>query len=1022
MDHRQIRDVPLLSIVCLCVALLAQSHAARHIQGRATASSGQDAYSPDKAIDGDRTTRWSSAFTDDAWWQIAFAQPQSLAGLQILWETAYGEQYAIQVSDDGTHWRTVTVETAGDGKTDWLFFEPLTTRFLRLQGRQRGTGWGYSIWEVTLLHAHAWPTIQVSHPLAGSDPQRIVDGQPTTYWHSPPHDHQDVVITLPSPMTLGGLELVWGAHFPTAYAIELDMADGQWQRVKHVTQGNGGQDGLYFPARQAARIRLRLEQTHRGQGVALGEIKLKSGEEQATPLRVYQALARERPSGWYPRWMQREQEFWTITGVVGDTQESLLSESGVVEPYKESFSVMPFVHLGDRLISWADVKTEQGLEAAYLPLPHVVWTADTWSLHITTVSFGSAGASSTAVRYRLRNHGSQALRGRLILAIRPLQLNPIWQAGGFSPIRTLATGPHATGQYVRINARTRVLAPAVPAQTVLLTYDQGTVLDCLRQAACPAGRSVKDDEGKSEAALVYEINLAPGAHAEYVLLLPLHDTLPALTAWQNPSAAFARHIDAQRRQWHTLLERVSLTIPEPKLIQMLRSNLAYILLNQDGPWIKPGSRKYNHSWMRDGAMTSLALLRMGLTEPVRQFVRTTIALVDKNGWVPWLIFDGGRPVGFVSDSREGHEYDSQGQFPFLVRHYVSYTNDDSVLPEAYPAVMRALRYGSQLRRERMTQAYQTQPERQAYYGILPESNSHEGYYPAMHSYWDDFWYLRGLKDGLYLADRTGNHDDAAWIRAELHDARNALYTSMRRVIARDQLTYLPGSVEKGDFDATSTAIAIMVGDEAAMLPQPYATHTFDRYYGHFVQRLQPGKATTFTPYEVRIAEAFVRLGQRQRALEILRTFTYDTPQPPAWNQLPEVVHGRPRAPSYIGDMPHTWVGSGYISAIRSLFAYEEGDRLILAAGIDPAWIHEGITVRQLPTLFGTIAYDIRNVDGRIRIHIRGRAAPPGGFTVRLPPEFPIKTARLNGAVVAHTDGSFHFATLPTLVELQTVAE
>ena len=279
------------------------------IRGQATASSGQDAYSADKAIDGDPKTRWSSAYTDDAWWQIAFEQPQSLAGLQILWETAYGEQYAIQVSDDGVHWRTVTTETAGDGKTDWLFFEPVTTRFLRLQGLQRGTGWGYSIWEVHLLHTRQWPTIQVSHPLAGSDPQRIVDGKLTTYWRSPPRDHQDILITLSSPIALGGLELVWGKNFPTVYTIDLANADGQWQRVKRVSQGNGGQDVLYFPAMQAARIRIRLEQTPCSRGVALGEIKLKSGEEQATPLRVYQALAHDRPRGWYPRWMQREQEF-----------------------------------------------------------------------------------------------------------------------------------------------------------------------------------------------------------------------------------------------------------------------------------------------------------------------------------------------------------------------------------------------------------------------------------------------------------------------------------------------------------------------------------------------------------------------------------------------------------------------------------------------------------------------------------------------------------------------------------------
>jgi hypothetical protein len=461
---------------------------------------------------------------------------------------------------------------------------------------------------------------------------------------------------------------------------------------------------------------------------------------------------------------------------------------------------------------------------------------------------------------------------------------------------------------------------------------------------------------------------------------------------------------------------VSISIPEPKLIHMVQSNLAYILLNQDGPWIKPGPRRYNHAWMRDGSMTSLALLRMGLTEPVRQFVQAYIPLVDEKGWVPWHVFEGGKPVEFVTDSREGHEYDSQGQFPFLLRHYAGFAGDATVLQEGYPAVVRALRYGRQLRRERMTAPYRTNPKLAAYYGILPESNSHEGYYPAMHSYWDDFWYLRGLQDGIYLAEKLGQADDAAWMRAELQEAREDLYASMRRVIERDQLDYLPGSVEKGDFDATSTAIAIMVGDEAAYLPQPYAAHTFDRYYEDFVKRLIPGGAESFTPYEVRTAEVFVRLGHRQRALNMLRVFTYDSARPPAWNHLAEVVHGRYRTPSYIGDMPHTWVGSGYISAVRSLFAYEEGEQLILAAGIDPDWIADGIRVRGMPTSFGAIHYDIRRSNGAIRMSIEGDAAPRDGFTVRLPRKFRTWVFHLNGEIVAAADASVHVAALPAVLE------
>ena len=1003
---------------CWLALLLMESSAGRPLTGRATASSDQDTYRAQYAIDGDLKTRWGSGFTDDAWWQMAFDQPERLAGLHIVWEEAYGERYAIQVSDDGMQWQTVFAETAGDGKTDWIFFEPVTAQFLRLQGHQRGTGWGYSIRELQVMHASQWPTIEAGGMVAGSDPQRVVDGKPNTYWRSVTPERNDVILNLPQPIDLGGLEIVWGVEFATSYVVELEIAEGEWQRVAHIARGNGAQDFVYFPSTRATRIRLRLEQSHRGQGYAIDEIRLKGGDEHATPLLFYQALAQERPRGWYPRWLHREQEFWTITGVPGDAEESLLSESGTFEPYKNGFTVMPFLQLQDQWFSWANTQTEQALKEEWLPLPSVTWTADRWSLHIAAVSFGAAGASSTAVRYRLVNHDNQAIKGRLILAVRPIQLNPEWQGSGFSPIRNIEAVAHGAGQLLRINGQNRMLAPSSASQVIAATFAQGPVLDCLQNQTCPANSVAADKEGKSEAALVYSVHLEAGQHRDVVLLFPLHDTVSELEMWDDPASAFEQRLEEQRHNWQALLRHVSITIPEPKLIHMLWSNLAYILLNQDGPWIKPGPRRYNHAWMRDGSMTSLALLRMGITEPVRRFLQAYIPLVDEKGWVPWHVFEGGKPVEFITDSREGHEYDSQGQFPFLLRRYVAFTGDETLLREGYSAVIRALRYGRQLRRERMTEPYRTNSKLTAYYGILPESNSHEGYYPAMHSYWDDFWYLRGLQDGIDLAERLAQADDAAWMRAELEEARHDLYVSMRRVIERDQLQYLPGSVEKGDFDATSTAIAIMVGDEAAHLPQPYAANTFDQYYEDFVKRLIPGGAESFSPYEVRTAEAFVRLGYRQRALNMLRVFTYDSARPSAWNHLAEVVHGRYRTPSYIGDMPHTWVGSGYISAVRALFAYEEGDQLILAAGIDPDWIADGIRVHDLPTLFGVIHYDIRRTNGHIRMAIEGEAVPPDGFTVRLPREFRTREFRLNGEIVAASDASLHVAALPATLELR----
>ena len=1007
----------LLVCVCLLAMLVVEAHAEPPLAGRASASSVQGVYKAQNAVDGDPKTRWGSQFRDDEWWQIALDRPERLAGLQILWQGAYGEHYDIQVSDDGTQWRTVFSERDGDGKTDWIFFQPVTTRFLRIQGHQRGTGWGYSIEELRLLRDSEWPRIETSASASQSAAQHMVDGRPNTYWRSAAPGLETVSIHLPHPTDLGGLEIAWGADFAMSYTIELATADGPWQPVKRVSQGNGAKDFVYFASMRADRIRLQLERSNGAQGYAIDEIRLKGGDEQATPLRFYVAMAQERPRGWYPRWLYREQEYWTITGVAGDAEESLLSESGTFEPYKSGFTVMPFLQVADRLVSWADVKVAQTLEDAALPLPSVAWRAGGWSMRIASVSFGPADASSTAVRYRVANRGEQAIRGQLILAVRPIQLNPKWQDGGFSPIRDVEAIPHGGGQLLKINGQARILAPDASSQAVAIDFNQGSILDCIRQGNCPATPAAANQDGMSEAAFVYDLQVEPGEHQDVVLVFPLHGGAFDLAGWEEPAAAFEQRLQAQRRWWRRQLDHFSIEIPEPKLIHMLRSNLAYILLNQDGPWIKPGPRRYSHSWMRDGSMTSLALLRMGIAEPARQFLSAYIPIVDDKGWVPWLVFEGGKPIEFVTDSREGQEYDSQGEFAFLARHYAAFTGDAELARQAYPAVARALRYGQQLRRERMTEPYRTQPQKAAYYGILPESNSHEGYYPAVHSYWDDFWYLRGLKDGVALANQLGRSNDAAWMQAELQEARQDLYASMRRVIERDQLDYLPGSVERGDFDATSTAIAVMVGDETAHLPQPYAANTFDRYYENFVKRLIPGGAASFTPYEVRTAEVFVRLGQRQRALNMLRVFAYDSARPTAWNHLAEVVPERYRAPSYIGDMPHTWVGSGYISAVRALFVYEEREQLILAAGVDPEWLGDGVSAQRLPTQFGELSYRIHRADGRIRMTVEGKARPPEGFIARLPRQFRALTARLNGEAVANTDAAFHFAALPATLVL-----
>ena len=108
-------------------------------------------------------------------------------------------------------------------------------------------------------------------------------------------------------------------------------------------------------------------------------------------------------------------------------------------------------------------------------------------------------------------------------------------------------------------------------------------------------------------------------------------------------------------------------------------------------------------------------------------------------------------------------------------------------------------------------------------------------------------------------------------RAARRDARPTCARRSARAIADHGIDFVPGSVELGDFDPTSTAIAFDPCGEAALLPPAALARTFERYWSELEARRRgetPNEA--YTPYEVRTAAALLMLGQPARALDAAR--------------------------------------------------------------------------------------------------------------------------------------------------------
>ena len=102
---------------------------------------------PEKAVDGNITTRWSSKYSDPQYIYVDLEDVYEIERVYIEWEAAYARQYKIQVSNDAQNWTDVHTEYNGDGDIDDISLEA-KGRYIRVYGMQRATTYGYSIFEL----------------------------------------------------------------------------------------------------------------------------------------------------------------------------------------------------------------------------------------------------------------------------------------------------------------------------------------------------------------------------------------------------------------------------------------------------------------------------------------------------------------------------------------------------------------------------------------------------------------------------------------------------------------------------------------------------------------------------------------------------------------------------------------------------------------------------------------------------------------------------------------------------------
>ncbi len=785
---------------------------------------------------------------------------------------------------------------------------------------------------------------------------------------------------------------------------------------------------FYLPIRDAEGSYVRLRIGSAPDGAELENIELAPLAFGATMNGTFERIAADQPRGSYPQYFGPEQQYWTVVGVADDKNEALLSADGTIEVDKEWFSLEPLLQRENgELLTWANAEISQELADGYLPIPSVTRKYQGLTLRIDAFAFGEAGASALGARYTLRNTGNERQRGRMLLAVRPLQVNPPWQdlktSGGYAKVDWVWPARGQLDVVQNLPDKTKSVQVLGAGVTMHASpFELGDAALRVAAGELPQGEEkLKEPWRARSGVIVCAYDLAPGAESVWGTVTPFHgffshaiDGGPATKTPYDITLARLQTLEAETAEWwRKELNHVQISVPGDRALEnTFRTAQAHMLINRDGPAIQPGSRTYERSWIRDGCLTSSALLATGHADRVREFINWYAPYQYPSGKVPCVVDKRGPdPVP---------ENDSHGQLLYLLYKYYLFTHDTATLEKNYPHVQKAVEYIKSIRAQRLTDEYKSATGlKHAMHGLVPESISHEGYSAKpMHSYWDDFFVEKGLQDAASIAGVLGRTTDRVEYAKLASDFRSSVLQSINESTAFHKIDYIPGCVELGDFDGTSTTIALWPCGGEAWLPQDKLKRTFEKFF-EFGQGRIGGtvKYNEYTPYEWRVVGAMIRLGGldrgkdaalwRERA-QTLADFYMKDRRPAAWNQWAEVVCHDPANPRFIGDMPHTWVASDFLNSVRAMFVYEdEVDKaLVIGAGMKPEWSKgEGVSIGSWPTEYGVLSYKVWREGATLRIKYDFAGKLPDGGIVISPNLLPgFSGAFLNGKPLMTIEG------------------
>ncbi|NPE28276.1 hypothetical protein HNV12_09965 [Methanococcoides sp. SA1] len=397
---------------------------------------------------------------------------------------------------------------------------------------------------------------------------------------------------------------------------------------------------------------------------------------------------------------------------------------------------------------------------------------------------------------------------------------------------------------------------------------------------------------------------------------------------------------ARSNSWkNSLKNHCSLRIPDQRMQSLYDTALRTLILHSPDD-VYPGPFTYKRFWFRDAAFIIHGLLCSNLINRAERALHLFSQRQTRAGY-------------FLS--QEG-EWDSNGEALWIFCRFCEMTGRPP-----HPDWVDSIRRGGRWIVRKRTGEQKDSPHA----GLLPAGFSAEHLGPNDYYYWDDFWGAAGLKAAGRLMEMAGDSETAVIFNDEAEAFLEAIERSLRRVALQLEQEALPASPYRR-LDSGAIGSLVLGYPLQLCAPQdPRLLNTVDFLYdncmiqgGFFQDMIHSGINAYLT---LHMAQIMLRAGDH-RYLELMEAVAELASPTGQW---PEAIHPITLG-GCMGDGQHSWAAAEWILMIRYCFIREEGNHLVLGAGVAPQWLENAdlLCFGPAPTSFGSIVVRIETAELR----------------------------------------------------------